>query len=174
MHTIREGRRSKDTTALTRNIDKLWHAPQYLGAFKQMPHGKESTPFKGGPLPDNCPPKDAIKPPKDAIFLRLVPANPATLDHFKSSKAEGNRRQPRDCDDCRWAACSVWIATTPRGKLSDLAKLRNLSHMKFIAFIKVDESSGYIKPHEKEPKHLSFWMFEAFEVAKAIVKVEPL
>jgi len=46
--------------------------------------------------------------------------------------------------------------------------------MKFIASIKVDESSGYIKPFEKEPNHLSFWMFEAFDVEKAIVKVDPL
>lgn len=68
----------------------------------------------------------------------------------------------------------MWIATTPREKLSGLAKLRNLSHMKFIASIKVDESSGYIKPFEKEPNHLSFWMFEAFDVEKAIVKVDPL
>jgi hypothetical protein len=135
---------------------------------------KESKPFKDGPLPDNCPPKDATKPSKDAIFLRLVPANPATSAHFKSSRAEGNRKQPRGCDDCRWAACSVWVETTPRDKLSGLAKLANLSHMKFIATIKVDESSGYIKPHKKEPNHLSFWMFEAFEVDKAIVKVEPL
>ena len=46
--------------------------------------------------------------------------------------------------------------------------------MKFIALIKVDGSSGYIKPHVKEPNHISFWMYDAFEVEKAIVKVEPL
>jgi len=60
-----------------------------------MPHVKESKQFKGGPLPDNCPPKDAVKTPKGATFLRLVPTNPATSDHLSPAKPRGIGDSPK-------------------------------------------------------------------------------
>src|SRR5260370_38660123 len=108
-----------------------------------MPNERESKPFKDGPLPDNCPPKDAIKPPKDAIFLRLVPANPPNSAHFKSSRAEGNRRQPKSCWDSRGAACSGWAERRPREQRSGLAKLRHLSDRKYLAALNAARACRY-------------------------------
>ena len=71
-------------------------------------------------------------------------------------------------------ACSVWVETTPREKLGDLTKLPNLSDKKFVAHIQVNSSCGHIKPHAKDQQHISFWMYEEFEVENAVVKVESL
>ena len=63
---------------------------------------------------------------------------------------------------------------TPREKLSDLTKLPNLQEMKFIAFIKVDGSSGELKPHDNNSNHLSFWMYAGYKAENSVLKVAPL
>lgn len=128
--------------------------------------------YRGGPLPTNCPPNDAADA-ASGTFLRLVATKPCTLDDFRSGQSEG-RRKPKNCDDCTWLACSVWLDTTKLEKLSDLAKLPNLSDKKFIAQIKVDPACGKVKPHPKDKEHLSFWIRESFEPHKAVIKIIPL
>jgi hypothetical protein len=68
----------------------------------------------------------------------------------------------------------MWLESTAHEKLAGLAKLANLSHMKFVAHVKVDSACGCTKPHPKDPQHISFWMYALFAPEKAVVKIEPL
>jgi hypothetical protein len=96
--------------------------------------------YKGNPLPEGCPPSDSVTVPA-GYLLRLVSTNPCTADDFRSGHAEG-KNQPRKCDLCTWLSCSVWTADTPLEDLAGLAKLRTLSHMKFVARFKVTGLEG--------------------------------
>jgi hypothetical protein len=68
----------------------------------------------------------------------------------------------------------MWLETTPREKLADLAKLPNHSDKKYIAHVQVHEDAGRIKPHDTNGDHISFWMYEDFDVQAAVKKVEAL
>jgi hypothetical protein len=133
--------------------------------------GALSSSYKGGSLPERCPPEDAINAP-DGHLLRLVAQNPCTADDFRSGHAEG-KKQPKKCDMCVWMAYSFWVETTPKEKLADLAKLPNLRDKKFIAVVKVNASCGMVKPHQ-DKEHLSFWMRDSFEPEKAVADAIPL
>lgn len=138
----------------------------------QMVKVASNNGYRGGPLPDACPPSDATDA-TTGTYLRLVRADPCTLEDFRSGHAEG-KRKPQKCDMCTWMACSVWVESSAFERLADLAKLPTLSDKKFIAYFSVDPSCGKIKPHKKEKQHLSFWMRESFEPHKAITKMVPL
>jgi len=128
--------------------------------------------YKGHPLPASCPPQGASIT-SNSTYLRLVPASKVTADDFKSGDALG-RKKPSHVDECTWKACSVFVDTTPRHKLADLTKLPNLNHMKFVAHLSVDKSAGMVKPHARDPEHISFWMYASYEPEKAVIKIEPL
>lgn len=128
--------------------------------------------YRGGPLPEDCPPIDS-EDVAAGYLLRLVSSNPSTAQDFRSGHAEG-KNQPKTCDICRWMSCSVWTADTPHENLAGLAKLKTLSHMKFVARFKVTGSEGKIKPHEKDPRHLSFWIRESFAPENAVEEYKPL
>jgi hypothetical protein len=133
--------------------------------------GSKQKRFREHPLPPSCPPADATL--IEAKVLRLVASQTPTAEHFRSCRAEG-KPKPKKCDDCLWTACSVWRENTPREKLQDLAKLPNHSDKKFVATVKITKASGYTKPHTKDANHLSFWMYEEFDIMGAIEKVESL
>jgi hypothetical protein len=126
--------------------------------------------YKGGPLPVGCPPPDAVDVPA-GYLLRLVSANPCTADDFRARDAG---RRPKNRDLCTWLSFSVWTADTAFEDLAGLAKLRTLSHMKYVARIKVTGSEGKIKPHPDDPRHLSFWMLESFAAELAVEEHLPL
>jgi hypothetical protein len=124
--------------------------------------------FRGAPLPMGCPPADAKSPP-DSIVLRLVPSNPAADSDFDSGAAQG-KKKPHNCDLCRWSACSVFLDSTPIEKVQGLTKLPNLRHMKFIAYLKVNQQSGKFKPWDTDAEHLSLWMHDSFKPHLSIAK----
>jgi hypothetical protein len=153
---------------LTRVVTALWVASTgVVVADTDVNNG-----YKGGPLPLGCPPPDSVDVPK-GFLLRLVPTNPCTAEHFRSGHAEG-KNQPSKCDLCTWMSCSVWSADTPHEVLAGLTLLKNLSHMKFVARFKVAGSEGKIRPHDKDQRHLSFWMRESFAAASAVEEHIPL
>lgn len=133
-------------------------------------HGAQA--YKDAPLPNGCPPGDAQAVSK-RLVLRLVPANPASEDDFRSHAAKG-KGCPKKCDPCRWAACSVFAATTKKEKLAGLAKLPNLSHMRYVAYVEIDESAGKAKPWPDDQEHISFWAYASFDAPGAVKKMEPL
>jgi hypothetical protein len=129
--------------------------------------------YKGGPLPAECPPGDSVDVP-GGYLLRLVPNNPCNADDFRSGHAEG-KKQPKRCPDlCTWMSCSVWVENTQHEDLAGLAKLKTLSHMKFIARFKVTGTEGKVRPHDKDSRHLSFWMRESFAPDAAVEEYIPL
>jgi hypothetical protein len=68
----------------------------------------------------------------------------------------------------------VWQPNTPIEKIAGLTKLPNLSHLKYIAHVKLSSKAGVIKPHKKDKQHLRFWMCTTFDPVKAIDRIEPL
>lgn len=123
-------------------------------------------------LPASCPPLDAQEP-DDKVVLRLIPEEAASPSDMQSGATSG-RHKPRNCDDCTWCACSVWEEETKREKLADLAKLPNLSDMKYIARVRLKRESGVFKPHEKDPNHLKFWVARSFSMVSSVEGVEPI
>jgi hypothetical protein len=128
--------------------------------------------FWGHPLPGECPPIDA-EDAFDGVVLRLVKTDPPTADDFKFGKASGIKT-PKDCDECRWCACSVWDGSVKREVLTGVAKFPKLRNNKFIAHIKIDGESGKVMPHAPNQKHYSLWMYDTFDPLQAVVKIEPL
>jgi hypothetical protein len=129
--------------------------------------------YHGEPLPNGCPPDDAIAAPDD-VLLRLTSSPQPSAEDFAVGSANGRRKKPDSCNPCTWLSCSVWRPMTPRETLLALTRLPKMSDKKFIAHVKVNSRCGIVKPHQKDDNHLSFWMFLAFSPEKAIVKIEPL
>lgn len=128
--------------------------------------------YKDNPLPMECPPPDA----QDAfagVVLRLVTTNPPTADDFRSGRSEG-KKKPQKCDDCTWCACSVWLSSTKKEVVTGLTKLANHKNKKFIAYLDINPATGKTKPHEGDGNHIRLWMYENFDPAKNISKVEPI
>jgi hypothetical protein len=119
----------------------------------------------------NCPPADANPFPAQ-IVLRLVPEDGVTAHDFRSQAALG-RVCPRKADPCRWCGCSVFRAETRPEIIRDLVKLPNLSMMKFVAHVMVDEGSGKGKAGPR-PDHITIWFYRAFDPLLAVCKVEPV
>ena len=124
------------------------------------------------PWPASCPPSDATAP-IDGVLLRLVTSATPTADDFSVGSSE-QRKKPQNCDLCRWLACSVWLAATPRNRLSALTRLPKLRDRKYIAFLKVGPDAGRQKPHDTDPNHISLWMYATFDPKLNIQKTEPL
>ena len=116
--------------------------------------------YKEHPLPADCPPLDG-QPVGDCVVLRLVETNPPTADDFRSSKAECGQCPPGK-DICRWHSCSVWVPEVKLERIAGLRKFPKLRSKKFVAHVNVPANSGRIKPHDGDPQHLSFWMYETF------------
>jgi hypothetical protein len=112
-----------------------------------MTENERAVVYREAPLPKDCPPLDSYVV-QSGVYLRLVSANPCTTEDFKSGHAE-QRNKPARCDDCTWKACSVWAETRAKEKLSDLAKLPNLSDKRFIAHVKLTRAGGRMKPHDR-------------------------
>ena len=116
-------------------------------------------------LPPSCPPKDAVKGAYEKAF-RLVPANPATEEDFKSHAAKG-KNPPPDADLCRWASCSLFTVKPTAATL--LPRLR--AKYSFVAILKLVSGCGYMK---EENGHIDFWMFKSFDPVAAILAIEKL
>lgn len=113
----------------------------------------------------NCPPEDAA-PLAAQQLVRLARSEDVTDEDFKSYAALGlpcsNGRE------CEWSACSMFLHTVTKSQLDGLRKFPNLRDKKIVVFVKVDQDSGLAKV--SKTKHVSLWMFKAFEPVNSITK----
>lgn len=123
-------------------------------------------------LPSECPPENT-EISGERIVWRLVSSSDIGDDAFESSAKTGGKK-PLKCDDCHWCGCSVWEFDTPREIITNLTKFPRLSHLKFLAKVKLDPKSGKIKPHNDNPKHLCFWAFKEFDAKSAVIAVSAI
>jgi hypothetical protein len=152
-------------------LSQLRSNPPMTRGLPGMSGQGEEQLFKGNPLPDACPPADAVAP-GDGLFLRLVPTDKPTPNDFLSCFLE-NKTPPRRYDACVWRACSFFSEQTPKEKLTDIASYKNHRDKKFIAFVRISNDSGVVKVAE-DGHHISFWMYEPFAPETKIEKIEPL
>lgn len=128
--------------------------------------------YKDGPLPEACPPADAIAP-GNILLLRLVRTDHPTADDFLSCRLEGKTPPRKQYDPCVWRAVSFFLDSTPAEKIADVAKYRNHADKKYVAFVRANQQSGVIKVGP-DGHHVSFWMYEQFQPETVVEKVEPL
>lgn len=122
-------------------------------------------------LPDQCPPTDALAKFNFNV-VRLVPGSQATYADFASHAAKGMAIRG-DCDPCRWASCSLFLAPDRDLKgPTPVMKLPRLRNLCYLAFLTVDGSSGQCLPGARG--HLDFWMYASFAPVEAVTKVERL
>lgn len=140
-------------------------------AVMAAPDNPPEVQYKGGALPIGCPPLDATVPP-NTLFLRLVSTNAPCADDFRSCALEG-KTAPLRCDPCTWLSCSFFSEDTPREKLADIARFKNHSDKKYIAYVRVNNDSGLIKVGS-DGHHISFWMRQTFSPESSIEKVIPI
>jgi len=127
--------------------------------------------FKDAPLPDQCPPAEAV-PPGDILLVRLVPTDIPTANDFRLCHLEGKTPQRR-CDMCAWRACSFFLESTPKEVLAGIASFKNHADKKFKAFVRVGPDSGVIRVWP-DGNHVSFWMYDTFLPENAVERVEPI
>jgi hypothetical protein len=123
-----------------------------------VPIGPAVVVFKEKLPAPNCPPLEAETPAKQSV-LRFVPSRDISEQDFRSHSSLGKSR-PRGVDACRWSSCSVYAEGTSHAKLNKMAKLPGLAHMKYVAQIEIDNSSGRVL---QKGLHLDAWFYKAFD-----------
>lgn len=113
------------------------------------------------PLPNACPPGDALDIELENVF-RLAPGNSPSIDHFLSYAALGKIPPKALNDECRWASCS--LTTDPKA----LKKLSKLKH-RFAVKLRIPAGSGMSK---RNNIHIDFWRSSIFDPIKSVESVE--
>jgi len=122
-------------------------------------------PFKEAPLPDQCPPAEAVE---DAIAeaYRMVFANPPSEDDFKSKRALG-LAIPAGHDECGFASCSLNTEFIHAQRLAQLPKPREKGAM--VAKVAIPPRWG--KWIKNSKKHIHYWMYDEFDHTKVVIEV---
>lgn len=111
------------------------------------------------PLPEQCPPAQAVKP-DGQTFYRLTENSVPSENDFRSLMALFPLR--RFPDQCIARAVSIWDDPV---RCSDLRKLPRHRGKTLVAF-KLDASDGVIQ-QTFQAGHYSWWRTNAFDVASA-------
>lgn len=103
------------------------------------------------PLPNECPPDDAITPSGEDYY-RMVKSSPPTLDDFVSHRKLYPKKS-FNTNECRVRSTSIF---TDYDACAELKKLP-LHKEKVVVRFKLDENSGVIKDTGYSPHHYSWW-----------------
>jgi hypothetical protein len=119
------------------------------------------------PLPPGCPPAEGleIKGPQDVY--RLVRTNPASLDDFRSQRAEKPDATFNGVTECQ--ACGVSVHTD-RSDTLRLLKLPGLRG-RLVARITLDAGAGVLLQTGRSTHH-TWWPLRGFDLLGAC-EVEP-
>jgi hypothetical protein len=128
----------------------------------------EADSFVAAPLPPSCPPSEARPFEEGEIVLRLVAHNPPIAEDFLPNSKIPNKRCPAMGDKCRWAGISVWDKNVKREVLEGITKLPKNSHLKFLARVRVRQTTGV------DQRHLTCWAYKSYDFTSEIEKLEQL
>lgn len=123
-------------------------------------------------LPDSCPPAEAAPPPSSDVY-RLVATDTPTEEDFYSHAKLGKKKKPSGVCECRWASCSVYDASSPKGyaQVVNLTKIPALRDRKYVALVTVDEKSGETIKSANGSSHIDLWMYEDFDPVGAVGEI---
>jgi hypothetical protein len=116
-------------------------------------------------LPDQCPPAGFVEEAIDNAY-RIVFSNPATLEHFKSHAARGDKKPP-SVDSCRFSSCSLFTEHLVAKNVANLPKMRAKNPK--IAQVSVPEGSG---AWIQQGVHVDLWIYDHFDPVTAVIAVE--
>lgn len=116
------------------------------------------------PLPDQCPPGDAIEP--DGVYYRLTDGSTAVCKDFWSHRKIWPTKKFHT-SEC--IAMSISVFTDP-GPLIALKKIP-LHAKKSVVAVKLVHEAGKIKQTGSNPLHHSWWRADAFDVLR---RIEPI
>jgi hypothetical protein len=111
-------------------------------------------------LPEGCPPPEAHEVKTSREVLRLVSANPPTLEDFKSEGAKNPGKRYRD--ECRASGLSVVLS---REDCDTLLKLPTQTG-KMVCSVTLTAGAGSIQKTSTtlRPTHHTWWPFAEFDI----------
>jgi hypothetical protein len=119
--------------------------------------GTSLTVYRGGSgefgadVPDDCPPKAAIRGPK--LLFRLVRHNPLAAADFRTTKEEGKFKTKDACQ-----RCSISMQETEHGARALRDVIPNLAGRKIAKGIVPAEAGKLMStPSNNNPEHWSWW-----------------
>ena len=108
------------------------------------------------PLPEFCPPEDAINPSNE-LFYRIIESDEPTEIDFHSHRKRWPNRIFKT-NECRARSLSICNILNECKKVRLLPTQRN----KKIIQIFLSEESGVIKKTGKRKHHFSWWCYKSF------------
>lgn len=118
------------------------------------------------PLPDNCPPPEAIQP-NNEVFYRLADSIPPVEKDFCSKWSLHPHRNYNDVGECVAKACSLF------SRYKDCDTLRKLSihkNQKIVQFTLPPESGLILKSRHH---HYSWWRIRGFDPIRNCIEAVP-
>lgn len=109
------------------------------------------------PLPDECPPDDAV-PPEGEVYYRMVESFPPTETDFVSHR-ELYPNKHFSLGECQVRSCSVF---TDHSRCADLTKLPRHKDKMVVEF-QLDRSSGVVLRTGTRQGHYSWWRSRNFD-----------
>ena len=112
------------------------------------------------PLPDDCPPADAVEIVEPLIMYRLVRGNPPGRDDFRSQRAMNPGFEYEDADtECRANGVSVFVSLEIVNRRRRRRNLRGL----LICEVVLDRGAGRILKTGSEA-HYTWWPFAEYDI----------
>jgi len=111
------------------------------------------------PLPEDCPPLDAVQPNHETYY-RLVDSIPPTDSDFWSQR----KKQPKmrfNTTECIARGCSVFSVRSACDRVLKMKGHRG----QMVARFSLPPSSGVVKQTLGDPKHHSWWRAKGFDPA---------
>lgn len=111
------------------------------------------------PLSEGCPPAESEEITAERVVFRLVRANPAAPDDFRSQRAERPQSVFRGVSEC--LACGVSV----HAERADSEKMRKLPRFKnsLVCRVRLMTGAGRIQP-TFQPTHHTWWPLAAFDI----------
>lgn len=111
------------------------------------------------PLPGGCPPAESEEITAEREVFRLVSANPAVLDDFRSQRAERPRAVFRGVPECLACGVSVHAERPASEKMRKLPRFKN----SLVCRVRLVNGAGRIQ-QTFQPPHHTWWPLAAFDI----------
>ena len=111
------------------------------------------------PLPEGCPPDEADEITTERLVFRLVRTHPATLDDFRSQRAEKPDAVFKGITECQARGLSVHTERRDCTKLLKLPRLRTM----IVATLRLVAPAGRLQK-TFQPSHHTWWPLADFDI----------
>ena len=111
------------------------------------------------PLPDDCPPAQAEEVTAERVVYRLVSANPARMEDFRSQRAERPGAVFRGVPECLACGLSVHAEYADSEKMRKLPRFKN----RLVCRVHLGNGAGRIQ-QTFQPSHHTWWPLAAFDI----------